>query len=173
MTFSLLHFLFIFLFSRFFHFTVFLSSVTSTHTPHEVAFVFFTIVFGLNVSFIEFLLRVFIFSSLVHCLLSLSLTHTHLFGFSQRCLFRSQRYSLRTNFPVNNHRGSLWKRARCQSHFFNRLQLYTESIKLKYLCNGSYFVKRHSLPMNIITVMGRICTVLVYHSPTLNELNWV
>ena len=100
-------------------------------------------------------------------------THTHLCGFSQRCLFRSRRYSLRTNFPVNNHRGSLWKRARCQSHFFNRLQLYTESIKLKYLCKGSYFVKRHSLPMNIITMMAHVYAVFVYHSPTLKELNWV
>lgn len=49
-------------------------------------------------------------------------------------------------------------------------QLYTESIKLKYLCNGSYFVKRHSLPMNTISLMGLGHS---YHSPTLNELNWV
>lgn len=131
-----------------------------------------SLVLGLNVSFIEFLLRIFIFSSLVHRLLSLSLTHTHLFGFSQRGLFRSCRYSLRTNFPVNNHGGSLWKRARCQSNFFNRLQLYTESIKLKYLCNGSYSVKRHSLSMNIITALGRVDASFVYHSPTLNQLNW-
>lgn len=66
---------------------------------------------------------------------------------------------------MNNHWGSLWKRTRCQSNFFNRLQLYTESIKLKYLCNGSYFAKRHSLPMNIITVMGHVYAVFVYHSP--------
>lgn len=57
---------------------------------------------------------------------------------------------------------------RCQSHFFNRLQLYTESIKLKYLCSASCFVKRPSLPMNIITVMGCIYAF----ATTLKELNW-
>lgn len=92
-------------------------------------------------------------------------THTHTTLLS-RCLFRSRRDSLQTNFHVNNHRGSLWKRAWCQSHFFNRLQLYTESIKLKYLCNGSYCVQRHSLSMNIITVTG---LVHAYHSPTLKR----
>lgn len=121
----------------------------------------------------------FFFCSLVHCLpsLSLTLTHTHARPHTHthtrtsllaRCLFRSRRYSLQTNFHVNNHSASLWKRARCQSHFFNRLRLYTESIKLKYLCNGSSFVRRHSLSMNIITVTG---LVHAHNSPTLNELN--
>lgn len=54
---------------------------------------------------------------------------------------------------MNNHGASLWKRAQCQSHFFNRLRLYIESIMLKYLCIGSCFVQSHSLPMNIINVI--------------------
>lgn len=167
-TFSLLHFLFIF-FSHF-------HTHTEKHTSWGCLCILqSSLVFRFNVSFIEFLLGVFIFCCLFTGFVSFinTRTHTHLFGFSQRSVFRSRRYSLRTNFPVNNHRASLWKRVRCQSHFFNRLQLYIESIMLKFLRNGSYFVQRHSLSMNIITVMGRVYAFFVFHSPTLNELNWV
>lgn len=160
-----LHFLF-------FHRSFFWSFLTQTLTHSfqgSLCALRHSLVFGLNGSFNEFLLCVFLFFPLV-CCLPLSLTHRHTsLVFSQRCLFRSRRYSLRTNFPVNNHGGSLSKRACCQSHFFNRLQLYTESIKLKYLRSASYSVNRHSLPMNIITVMGCVYAF----STTLKELNWV